>query len=401
VGKTVGKGIHKLTSIQINRASEGFIADGGGLYISVHSKERKSWIFRYTFGGKRKEMGLGPYPAVSIADARQKAAELRKKAVAARQGEVDDPMQVKKSSPPRGVTFIECAAQYIEAHRHGWKNAKHLEQWHATIKAYVTPIFGDLSIDKITTDHVLQVLKPIWHTKTETATRVRARIEVILDYAKAHGHFSGENPARMRGHLDKLLPNPSKIKKVVSHASMPSADLPVFFKSLIEHNSPSSYALAFTILSACRTSEVLNARWDEFDLVNMIWTIPPERMKAARLHRVPLTTTMIQILDLMYSHKQNDYVFFGQKKGRPLSNLAMLMLMRRMNLGHFTVHGFRSTFKDWSMESTDFANEVSEMALAHAISNKTEAAYRRGDLLEKRRLLMQAWDDFINEKAQG
>ncbi len=293
----------------------------------------------------------------------------------------------------RAVTFKTVATDYIAAHRAGWKNIKHAQQWENTLATYAEPIIGHLPTYDVTTAHLLDILHPIWTEKPETASRVRNRIELVLDAAKARGLREGENPARWRGHLDKLLPKRSKVRAVKSHAAMPWADLPAFMVQLATVEASSARALELTILTACRTSEVLNAKWDEIDHETRTWTIPAERMKAGKAHRVPLADAALAVLDAL-PRERSAFLFPGMKPGKPLSNLAMTMTMRRMNMGHLTVHGFRSTFRDWAAERTHYPREVCEMALAHKIAAGAEAAYWRGDIFEKRRALMIDWAQY-------
>jgi integrase len=300
------------------------------------------------------------------------------------------------------MTFKESAAMYVASHRAGWRNPKHAAQWQATLATYAEPVIGGLSVQAIDTALVLKVLEPIWTTKPETAGRVRGRIESILDWAKARGYRAGENPARWRGHLDKLLPGRSKVRRVEHHAALPYAELPGFLVSLREQEGIAARALEFAILTAARTGEVIGARWSEMDLVGKNWTLPAARMKAGREHRVPLSDRALAILREMQPHRQAEdaFVFPGGKNRRPLSNMAFLMLLRRMGRGDVTVHGFRSSFRDWAAERTKFPAEVAEMALAHTVSDKTVAAYNRSDLYERRRRLMAAWTTFCSVREQ-
>ena len=294
------------------------------------------------------------------------------------------------------VTFRLCAEAYHAAHKDGWRNTKHANQWINTLKTHVFPFIGDLAVNAIDANCVVRALEPIWKSKTETATRVRGRIETVLDWAKVKGYRVGENPARWTGHLENLLVKPSKVRKVEHHAALPFAEIGDFVARLKGQDGIAQLALEFTILVAARTSEVLNMTWQEVNLPAKIWTVPPERMKAHREHRVPLSDRACQILSLMEESAEYEYVFPGRKVGKPLSNMALLALLRRMGRGDLTVHGFRSTFRDWAGECTSHAREVAEMALAHVRSDKTEAAYARGDLFEKRRRLMAEWADYCS-----
>jgi integrase len=296
----------------------------------------------------------------------------------------------------KAMTFQQCADAYIAAHRAGWRNGKHAAQWNTTLATYAGRVMGTLPVQTIDTALVLKALEPIWTTKPDTASRLRGRIEAVLDWAKVRGYRAEENPARWRGHLDKLLPARSKLRKIRHHTALPYAELPSFMIGLHEKEGISARALEFTILTATRTGETIGAQWNEFDLLDRTWTVPAERMKAGREHRVPLSTRALANLDKMQAHRSaNDgFVFSGRKLGKPLSNMAFLMLLRSMGRGDLTTHGFRSSFRDWVAERTNVPSEVAEMALAHAVGNKVEAAYRRGDLFDKRRRLMQQWATF-------
>lgn len=311
--------------------------------------------------------------------------------------------RLHQKSPP---TFTTCAARYIRAHRRSWKNAKHARQWVSTLKTYVRPVIGSKRVDVIATEDILKILSPIWTAKTETAKRVQGRIENILDYASAHRYRDQFNPARWRGHLDKLLPKPTRVKKVNHHPAMPHAEVSRFMAELTLNGSTPALALKFLILTATRTSEALLARWTEIDQEAAIWTVPAERMKARREHRVPLSVAAMDMLTALPRIEGNPYLFPGARQGRPLSNMALLQLMRGLGYGvggtrsDYVPHGFRSSFRDWSGEVSSFPRDVAEMALAHVIENKVEAAYRRGDLFDKRRQMMQAWADYL-ENLEG
>jgi len=388
--------IHLLSPRKVQTTGPGKYEDGGGLRLVVSKGGAKKWVLRFTINRKRREMGLGSFPDVSLADARDKASDARK---LANQG--IDPIEAKKVEEDKVPSFTTCAARYIRAHRSAWKNAKHARQWVSTLKNYARPKIGNKKVDEIDTTDILEILSPIWTTKTETAKRIQGRIENILDYAAAHKYRDPMNPARWRGHLDKLLPKPSRVKKVTHHPAMSYADVPAFMNELRENNSVSSYALRFLILTATRTSEVLKAEWSEIDFQEATWTIPASRMKADREHRVPLSGEAMDILNSLPRIEGNPFIFPGTRQGRPLSNMALLQLMRGMgfgvdgNRGDYVPHGFRSSFRDWSGEVSSFPRDVAEMALAHAIENKVEAAYRRGDLFEKRCKMMQAWANYI------
>lgn len=382
--------LHKLTDIkaQSRKLKPGRHSDGGGLYLNVTLSGSRSWLFMWVIAGKRREMGLGSYPAVSLGAARKRAVELREAIAEGR----DPLVERQKSSEP---VFADCAAMFLESMEGQWRNEKHRAQWRMTLDTYCRPISGKL-VSQIGIEDLLQVLTPIWQEKHETASRLRGRIERVLDYARARGWRTGENPALWRGHLKSILPARQKLKRG-HHAAMPYSQVPAFFERL-EANAPEAMAaraLQFLILTAARSGEVLEAVWDEFDLEQGIWTIPAHRMKAGREHRVPLTAKALAILQPLGETRLSDYVFPGLRPGRPLSGMAMAMLMRRMKEDQYTVHGFRSAFRDWAGEETAFPREIAEAALAHTIGDATERAYRRGDALEKRRKLMQAWVEYL------
>lgn len=388
----------KLNAKQVDNLSEpGTYGDGDGLRLMVKMSGSKSWVFRYQFQGKRRDMGLESFPAVSLKAARLIIAEHRRTMavgidpMAARDAERERQQEEQRQQAAKRVTFESVTAEYIEAHRRAWKNAKHAQQWENTLATYAAPIIGQLSPAEITTGHVLEILQPIWAEKTETASRVRNRIELILDAAKAKGLRDGENPARWRGHLDKLLPKRSKVQARQHHAALPWSELPAFMVELAAHDDLTYQAMRLTILTACRTSEVLGATWTEIDLESRTWTIPAARMKASKDHRVPLSDAALAVLASLPRIEGSPYLFPGARKGRPLSNMAMLMGLRRMGRGELTMHGFRSTFRDWAAESTHYPREVCEMALAHTVATGAEAAYWRGDVFEKRRALMADW----------
>src|SRR5579862_1640258 len=390
----MARSINRLSALGAARLTlPGLHHDGGGLYLQVGASGSKSWTYRYMLAGRAREMGLGPLQVVSLAEAREKAAEARRLKFAG-----VDPIAARDSAvlkarigPRSSRTFMDCALQYIESHRPEWKNEKHGTQWQATLDTYAGPVFGDVPVQDVDLALVMRVLEPIWKTKTETASRLRGRIERILDWATTAGYRQGENPARWRGHLENLLAKRSKVRKVKHHPALPYAEVGPFLSALRGHEGVASQAFEFLILTAARTSEVLGARWDEFDLENAIWTVPASRIKAGREHRVPLSRPATHILTQMAEVRQGDLVFPGPKKDKPLSSMALLAVLDRMGRRDITAHGFRSTFRDWAAERTNFPRDVAEMALAHAIADKVEAAYRRGDLFEKRQKLMQAW----------
>jgi integrase len=404
----MARAIERLTAQRVERIKSaeqpkpGMHADGDGLYLRVTPEGARNWVLRYMLNRKPRWMGLGPLRLYGLAEARTRALDARRK-----RHDGIDPIEARRAQRTRErldaaktVTFKQCAENYIASHGAGWRNEKHRYQWKATLKDYAYPAIGELPVQAVDTALVLKVLEPIWTTKPETAGRVRQRIESILDFAKVRGYREGENPARWRGHLDKLLPARSRVREVEHLAALPYAKLPAFLASLREREAAAARALEFLILTAGRTGEVIGARWNEIDLLEKVWTIPASRMKAHREHRVPLSSRALTVLAEMQTAGNgvdgNVYVFPGPKPGKPHSNMAFLMLLRRMGLDNLTVHGFRSTFRDWAAERTSYPNHVVEMALAHAVSNKVEAAYRRGDLFEKRRRLMQQWATFCS-----
>lgn len=358
--------------------------DGQGLYLNVSKLGAKSWVFMFKQGGnKRRELGLGSLSIVSLADAREKARTLRNTIA-----EGLDPVGPKGSD---GELFGVVASDLIKSLQPGWRSEKHGAQWTSTLKTHAASLW-DKPVDAITTQHILAVLQPIWATIPETAGRVRGRIERVLDAAKVRGLRQGDNPARWRGHLQIMLPK-RKIESRSHHPAMPYAELPTFMVALRKRQALSARALEFLILTAARTSEVLKAEWTEFDFTAKVWTIPAKRMKAAVEHRVPLTDRAVEILD----HVK----FLAGEMPFKQSNMSMDMLLRRMGQDHFTVHGFRSSFRDWVGEETDFPREIAEAALAHQVGTEVERAYRRGDALKKRRKLMQAWEAFLRPPGAG
>jgi integrase len=394
--------VGKLSAVAVAQTKRrGYYSDGGGLFLQVGTTGAKSWVFRFRQAGRLREMGLGPLHTVNLAEAREKALDCRKARLEGR-----DPIEARRAKrmaaqidAAKAITFKECAEAYIAAHQAGWRSPKSLKQWEGTLGIYVYPAFGALAIAAIDTGLVLKAIEPIWATKPETAGRVRGRIEAILDWAKARGYRDGENPARWRGHLDHLLPSRSKVRRVEHHAALAYREIGAFMAELRVQDGVAARALEFAILTAGRTGEVIGARWDEINTVERLWTIPAERMKGGREHRVPLSDAAMAIIEQLAEIRQSDFVFPGAQPGRPLSNMALLMTLRRMGRGDLTAHGFRSTFRDWAAERTNFPAEVAEMALAHAVGDKVEAAYRRGDLFEKRRQLAKVWADFCDAPA--
>jgi len=384
-----------------SKKQPGLYCDGGGLYLQISpsgDRVSKTWIFRYTspITKKLRYMGLGAVHVVTLPEAREKAATQRgllSRGIDPIQAR-DEEIQRKVAESAKAVTFAHCAARYIESHRPKWRSEKHAEQWTNTIETYANPVIGPLPVQDVDTGLVLKVLEPIWATKPETASRLRGRIENILDWAKARGYRRGENPARWKGHLSQLLPSLAKKERVKHYGAMPFSEVGEFVARLRGLSGIAVRCLEFTILTAARTNEAIKAKPEEFDLNAATWTIPASRMKTKKEHRVPLSSRAVQIVREMLALKK-DFLFPGAKPGKSISNMAMLKLLDRMNV-NVTVHGFRSSFRDWAAESTHFPAEVCEMALAHTIPNAAEAAYRRGDLFEKRRKLMEAWCDIVN-----
>jgi len=389
------KELKPLAVAKLNKPGVHFVGGVAGLALCISATGARSWILRAKIGDRRREMGLGSYPEVSLAKAREIAKEQRLKIK-----EGIDPILARQSAQAAlkaeqasFISFEESALQYIQAHRSGWKNAKHAAQWSSTLKNYAFPVLGDLHVKDIAIDHVLQVIEPIWTTKTETANRVRNRVELILDWARARGFREGDNPARWKGNLDALLPAPSKVKKVVHHKAMDWRDVSAFFQELQKRKSVSSKALMFTILTVARSGEVRESMWKEMDLEHGVWTIPSERMKAKKEQRIPLSSESFKILEGQTCFEDIPYIFLNNVR-KPLSDMALTKVLRGMNLD-CTVHGFRSTFRDWAGETTSFPREVIEHALAHRLKDKAEAAYARGDLFVKRKKLMAAWTEFL------
>ena len=410
----MGFQLNKLSAAKVAKCSNpGYLLDGGGLYFQVTPRRlkepvggtrttamlvSKSWCFRYRdrTTGKLRELGLGPYPDVSLEEGRRKAAELR---AILREGkdpkaERDARRASQKVESAVEMTFDKAAAACIADKRAGWKSTKHADQWVSTLATYVSPFVGSLPVSAIDLPLVRKVLDPIWTTKNETASRVRQRIESVLAWATVSGYRKGENPARWRGHLDHLLPKPSKVQKSEHHAALHFSKIQPFMARLRAQAGIGPLALEFTILTAARTNEVIGARWEEIDLGKKLWIIPPERMKAGKEHIVPLSGRVIRILQDLEQVKEGPFVFPGWKTGVPISNMAMSNVLKRMGQGDITVHGFRSTFRDWAGDETHFERELIEHALAHQLKDKAEAAYARSTMPEKRRKLMDAWEDY-------
>ena len=389
----------EMSALEVGRLRDtGLFAVGGvpGLYMQI-TGDAKSWILRAKVGAKRRDMGLGGFPAVTLAQAREKARVARETIEAGTDPilERERAQSALRAAQVGAITFTDAARMFIDARSDEWKNPKHRQQWVNTIETYAAPIMGKLLVADIRKEHVLLVLEPIWKTKTETATRVRGRIEQILDWAKAHGHRAGENPARWRGHLDKLMSRPSKIAKVEHHAALHVNEVGKFMASLRKREGMGARALEMLVLTAARSGEIRGATWAETNLDSAMWTVPASRMKAGKEHRVPLSKHVVDLLRALPRFENCDLIFPGSKL-QPLSDMTLTSLMRRMEVGAVP-HGFRSTFRDWASERTSYPAEMAEMALAHALTNKVEAAYRRGDLVQKRAHMMTAWAAFCDE----
>jgi integrase len=389
-----------LTQKRIEKLNTpGRYSDGHQLYLQVQSPTNKSWLFRYTFGGRERFMGLGPLHTIDLEEARERARQARKVLL-----DGADPLAVRAAEAAqraleaaRTITFEAAAKTYYESHEASWKNAKHRQQFLNTLKTYVFPTIGKLPVADIDTGLVLKCIEPIWHDRTETANRTRGRIEAVLDWATVRGYRKGDNPARWRGHLSEVLPARGKIQKTKHHAALPIDAVPAFMAALREQHGVAARALEFTILTAARTAETVGARWQEIDLASATWTIPAGRMKASKEHRVPLSKPVLQVLRDVPREKNNPFVFIGPYKAG-LSNMAMAATLQRMERSDITVHGFRSTFRTWAGERTAHPVHVIEQALAHSIGTKVERAYARGDLFTKRARLMADWGKYCMAK---
>jgi integrase len=396
-----------LTAAQVEKgAKPGRYGDGAGLYLLVRSRQAKFWLFRYTRSGKMREMGLGPAKgrtAVPLSQARAKARQLH---AAVREGR--DPLAERDAERAKAqadaakakaaaMTFGEVADMYIAAHEQSWRSPKHRQQWHSTLRDYVLPAIGDLPVGSIDTGAVMKIIEPLWREKTETASRVRGRIEAVLDYAKARRWREGENPARWRGHLDQMLPKRSKAQRVEHHAALPWREIGAFMQRLRQNSGMNARCLEFLILTACRSGEVRGARWDEIDLTQRVWKIPAQRMKAGHEHRVPLSEPAMAVLRSVAQFGVEGFVF-GLKAASMLSDVALTRAVHEAGGNGATVHGMRSSFRDWCAETTTYPRELAEAALAHTLRDKAEAAYQRGDLLEKRRRLMAEWASFCGRE---
>lgn len=400
MGIAMGSKAEPLGALEVSRLKKPglhFVGGVAGLALQVMPSGARSWILRIQVGGRRRDMGLGGYPDVTVAGARDAAREARAKAKAG-----VDPIEDAKAarsalaaSRLAAKTFRQCATAYVAAHKAGWKNAKHAKQWSSTLETYAYPLMGNMLVRDIALPHVLAVLEPIWTKKTETATRLRGRIESVLDWAAAREYRTGLNPARWKGHLDKMLAAPKKIAKPEHHAALPVSEVGAFMLALRQQDGTGARALEFAILTAARSGEVRGAEWSEIDLDAAVWTIPAERMKMGKEHRVPLSGAAVTLLRHLPVIKDNDLVFPAPRGGE-LSDMTLTAVIRRMKVDAVP-HGFRSSFRDWCAERTNYPSQVAEMALAHAIGDKVEAAYRRGDLFDKRRRLMAEWATFCRK----
>jgi integrase len=393
----------RLSAVKVQQlTTRGWYPDGLGLYLQISASGTKSWVYRYTRDGKQRWHGLGPVsPTNSLKAARIAAEKCRQKI---REG--NDPIDIKRGQnqarkaalSSTRLTFDDCAAKYIESHQLGWKNEKHRNQWQNTLATYASPVIGDVPIDEIELQAVLKIIEPIWNSKTETANRVRQRIELVIDWATAMGFREGANPARWRGHIEKLLPKPSKVSPVQHHKALPYDQMSAMFEQLQELDSVAGYALQMAILNATRSSEVRLAKWDEFLLEEGVWEIPAERMKNNKPHRIPLSPEVIRILRLQ-DIQTSKFVFPGSTRQAGITEAAVRKLLKSLQPG-VTLHGFRSTFRDWCAEKTLFPRELAEKALSHSLPNHTEAAYQRGDMFEKRRQLMDSWAKYCHSSGE-
>ncbi|WP_036262703.1 tyrosine-type recombinase/integrase [Methylocapsa aurea] len=385
--------LHRLTArFCASVTKPGRHADGGNLYLRVDASGAASWVFMWARGGRQREAGLGSRDIVSLAQARELAGRMRESLVKG----IDplDARAAERRANAARLTFGECADTFVASKESGWRNEKHRAQWKMTLQRYAATL-RPIAVADVSTQDILKALQPIWRTKPETASRLRGRIEAVIDSARVAGQIDDRapNPARWTGHLEMMLPRPAKLSRG-HHAAMPYRDLPTFLTRLRETEGMGALALEFAILTAARSGEVLGARWSEIDVDAKIWTVPAARMKAAREHRVPLPSQALTIIEKLSEARMGEFVFAGQRRGKPLSNMAMEMTLRRMKVEGVTVHGFRSAFRDWAGEETHFPRELAEAALAHVIGDKAEQAYRRGDALEKRRALMEEWAAF-------
>lgn len=393
-----------LTVKQVAKLTEpGRYFDGNGLVLQIVSETNRSWLFRYQRNGKERWLGLGPLHTIDLVEARERARKARQQLL-----DGVDPIDARKAekserelAAAKALSFEAAANAYHRQHEKKWKNQKHRAQFLSSLKEYAFPVIGKLSVAAIDTGLVLKCIEPIWQQKTETANRVRGRIEAVLGWAKVRGYRSGDNPAQWKGHLAEVLPARSSIAKVEHHPALPYGQLPEFMTALALREGIAARALEFTVLTAARTGETIGARWNEINLTDRIWTVPANRIKGGKEHRVPLSAIAMGILEALPIERGNQYVFIGPNKGSGLSNMAMASVLKRMEREDITVHGFRSSFRDFAAERTNFENHVVEMALAHVIGSKVEAAYRRGDLFDKRVKLMDQWARYCTSPPVG
>jgi integrase len=395
----------RLTALGVQRNNKpGLYLDGHGLILQVRGPASKSWLFRYRMNGRVREMGLGPLHTINLGEARELALQARKLKLAGIDP-IEERRERRQSAEQEAApkpTFDQCVEQYLALHQPSWSNSKHQAQWTSTLKTYASPHFGQMAVCDVDLAAVLSALEPIWLTKSETASRLRGRIETVLDWAKVRGLRSGDNPATWKGNLARVLPARSRVRQVKHHAAMPFSEASAFMAELQKRDGMAALALQFLVLTAARTGEVLLANWEEFRLDDKLWVIPAQRMKAKREHRVPLTQAALEILRrAKVANASSRLVFPSAVPDRGLSSAAMAAVLKRTGHGHLTVHGFRSAFRDWAAEKTNHPSEVVEMALAHTIGNKVEAAYRRGDLFEKRRSLMNDWSTFLKPTTRA
>ncbi len=393
----------ELNALAVSRLTKpGTHSVGGvaGLMLQVTGSGARSWILRYKVGEKRRDMGLGSYPTVTLAMAREKAREARELIWNGIDpiSERNSARSARLAAQVREITFRQSAERFIEGKRHEWKNAKHVAQWASTLETYAYPVIGDLLVRDVDLPHLLQILEPIWKEKTETASRLRGRIENILDWAIVHKFRQGDNPAKWKGHLDKILPMPSKVSKVEHHEALPYDQIQPFMIELRKREGMGARCLEFAILTASRSIEVRGARWEEIDQEEAIWIIPAERMKMKKEHRVPLSKSALDLLNTL-PRFDSPYVFPSSRNSM-LSDMTLSAILKRMEIDAVP-HGFRSTFRDWVAEQTGYPREVAEQALAHGLKDKVEAAYQRGDLSDKRKRLMADWANFCNQPPAG
>lgn len=410
----MARAIERLNALQVTRTKKpGYYADGAGLYLQVAPGGSKSWVLRFTRDKRTREMGLGGLSAFTLAEARERAREARKlladkvDPIEARQ----EAQRERRRAEAKALLFRDAASRYIAAHESGWRNPKHGYQWMATIESFANPHIGSMNVADVSTEDVMRVLSPIWATKNETASRLRGRIENILDWCRVQGFRAGDNPARWRGHLDKLLPKPSKVAKVENHPALPWQRMPAFMQALRERPGTAARALEFVILTAARSGEARGAQWHEVDLDARVWHVPGQRMKAGKPHDVPLSDAAIDVLEAMRAEGSTDGLIFKGRKDDALSDMSLLAVIRRMNTPKAIwvdrdgrpalVHGMRASFRMWAAEATSHPREVAEHALAHQLPDKVEAAYMRGTQFEKRRVLMADWASYCARPAES